>query len=262
MSEEIDGSVKGEVESDVTATPPDTEANEASKAIKTDDSNEERKIFIGGLSLETTEDDIVSYFKQYGEIDSTTFKTNPVSGRTQGYAFVVFKEKRSRDAALSNLKHLVGGRHVSVEKAQIKKGKIFVFRVKPEMTEENLRQAFASYGNVIEFEQPVDKSTNTKKTFCFVTFDREAPAHNLIKQGTIKVNEDTVSIGRVNPKADHRGGGYTNHPYQWGAPFVPEFFGMPWGWDPYYHGGGGGGRGKTNGLKYGGRGRGGRSRPY
>jgi RNA recognition motif-containing protein len=252
MSEEKDNNLKEEVGS--VATQADPQESE---------SNEERKIFIGGLSMETTEEDIVSYFKQYGEIDSTTFKTNPVSGRTQGYAFLVFKKKTSRDAALSVLKHLVGGRQVSVEKAQIKKGKIFVFRVKPEMTEEVLRLAFSSYGNVIEFEQPVDKSTNTKKTFCFVTFDREAPAHNLIKQGSIKVNEDTVSIGKVNPKADHRGGaggGYSNYPYQWGPPFVPEFFGIPWGWDPYYHGGGG--RGKTNGLKFGGRGRGGRSRPY
>jgi len=227
-------------------------------------SNEERKIFVGGLAIETTEDDIVSYFKQYGEIDGTTFKTNPMSGRSQGYAFVVFKKKTSCDSALSVTKHHIRGRKVSVEKAQIKKGKIFVFRLKPEMTEQSLREVFSSYGNVIEFEQPVDKATNTKKTFCFVTFDREDPAHKLIKQGSVKVNEESVSIGKVNPKMDHRmgGGGGYGYPYNcWGPlPYGPEYFGLPWGWDPYgYGGGGGGGRVKASGTKYGGRAR---SRPY
>lgn len=46
-----------------------------------DNSTEERKIFIGGLSWETREPQLKSYFEKFGEVESVNLKLNPMTGR-------------------------------------------------------------------------------------------------------------------------------------------------------------------------------------
>ena len=54
-------------------------------------SEDDRKLFVGGLPQEAKDLDIKEYFGQYGEIDNINLKTDPHTGRSRGFAFIVFK---------------------------------------------------------------------------------------------------------------------------------------------------------------------------
>merc|ERR1711973_525245 len=53
--------------------------------------DEDRKLFVGGLSWATTDKELREHFGKYGEIESITVKMDPQTGRSRGFAFLVFK---------------------------------------------------------------------------------------------------------------------------------------------------------------------------
>ena len=70
--------------------------------------------------------DIEEYFSQYGEIESINLKTDPNTGRSRGFAFIVFKEVTSLEAATGQEAHVVKGKEITCKKAEAKQGKIYV----------------------------------------------------------------------------------------------------------------------------------------
>ena len=50
---------------------------------------DERKLFVGGLPQDAKDTDIKEHFGQFGEIDGVNLKTDPATGRSRGFAFVV-----------------------------------------------------------------------------------------------------------------------------------------------------------------------------
>ena len=48
---------------------------------KEDKASDDRKIFIGGLSWETREPQLKTYFEKFGEVESVNLKLNPMTGR-------------------------------------------------------------------------------------------------------------------------------------------------------------------------------------
>ena len=58
---------------------------------------DERKLFVGGLPQDAKDDDIKTHFGQFGEIDSVNLKTDPSTGRSRGFAFVVSTKSIERD---------------------------------------------------------------------------------------------------------------------------------------------------------------------
>ena len=86
---------------------------------------DERKLFVGALPQEAKDSDIKEYFEAYGEIDSINLKVllflmsfyllftnrylqmDPVTGRSRGFAFIVFKTVEGIEAALQQTAHVV-----------------------------------------------------------------------------------------------------------------------------------------------------------
>ena len=75
-----------------TSEPSTNESNGTSGIPKGADDNtaEDRKLFVGGLSWETREPQLKSYFEAYGEVESVNLKLNPMTGR---YDFVAINLK-------------------------------------------------------------------------------------------------------------------------------------------------------------------------
>ena len=84
-----------------------------------------------------------------------------------------------------------------MKKAQAKQGKIYVGKLKAELTDEAIKEFFGQYGSIATVEQPFDKVKNERKNFCFITFDKEDTAKKLLKEGTISGHK--VVIKKVNP---------------------------------------------------------------
>merc|ERR1719510_2018034 len=92
-----------------------------------DNSAEDRKLFVGGLSWETKEPQLKDYFEKFGEIESINLKLDPVTGRSRCFAFLVFKDPASVEQVLGGAggEHAINSKKVDVKRARAKPGKIF-----------------------------------------------------------------------------------------------------------------------------------------
>jgi cold-inducible RNA-binding protein len=80
-----------------------------------------QKLFVGGLSFNTTSDGLRDFFAQSGTVVSATVVTDQFSGRSKGFGFV---EMESNEQAQNAVAHLNGrdldGRSIKVEVARPK----------------------------------------------------------------------------------------------------------------------------------------------
>ncbi|CAL4150749.1 unnamed protein product, partial [Meganyctiphanes norvegica] len=142
--------------------------------------NDGRKLFIGGLSWETKDQGLKDYFGKYGEVEAVNIKTDPNTGRSRGFCFLVFKEASAVDAVMEAGNHVIDGKKVDPKKAKARTGKIFVGGLKPEITNEDITAYFSEFGTIVDTAIPMDKMKNERKGFCFITFEEEAVAKKLI----------------------------------------------------------------------------------
>jgi len=49
-----------------------------------------KKVFVGGISPETTEDHMQEYFSRYGRVESVSVITDKETGKSRGFGFVTF----------------------------------------------------------------------------------------------------------------------------------------------------------------------------
>ena len=114
---------------------------------------DDRKIFVGALPQEANAICIREYFGSFGEVESINLKLDPVTGRSRGFAFVVFKELAGLEAALVQTDHAVMGKKVTCKKAEARRqGKIYVGKLPPghSLSKEDLRAHFEHFGPVVE----------------------------------------------------------------------------------------------------------------
>lgn len=183
---------------------------------------DDRKLFVGGLSWETTEPDLAEYFGQFGDLEAVDLKMDLMTGRSRCFAFLLFKTSHDVDKILSRKEHVVSNKKIDVKRAKAKPGKIYVGGLPDELTEEAIRDYFtANYGIVAEIESPYDKERQRRKNFCFVTFEREEVLREVLANSRQKIGEFTVDVKKASPR-----------------PKMPMMM-MPPFWGPYngYYGG-------------------------
>jgi squid-like protein len=203
---------------------------------------DERKLFVGGLPQDVKDSDLKTHFSTFGEIEGINLKTDPNTGRSRGFGFVIYKSVDGVEKAVAQEEHEINGKKVAVKKAQAKQGKIYVGKLKPEITDEEIKEFFAAYGTIATLEQPYDKTKNERKNFCFITYEKEETAKKLLKEGTVSINGHELEVKKVTPKGDGRGGGFGGRGGR-GGPGGPGGWGGNYGWPAgygdYYGGWGG-----------------------
>jgi RNA recognition motif-containing protein len=68
-------------------------------------------IYVGNLSPEVTEDDLLEAFKEFGQVESVKIITDRVSGESRGFGFVEMPAEAEAQSAINGLsgKELKGG---------------------------------------------------------------------------------------------------------------------------------------------------------
>ena len=78
-----------------------------------------KKLFVGGLSYETTEATLKETFSQAGTVESATVITDKMSGRSKGFGFVEMSSEEEAQKAIEmfNGKE-IDGKNVTVNEAR------------------------------------------------------------------------------------------------------------------------------------------------
>lgn len=77
-----------------------------------------KKIYVGNLSYETTENQVRELFEQHGAVTSISWITDRDTGKFRGFAFIEMEES-SANAAIKTLNNqLIDGRELKVNEAR------------------------------------------------------------------------------------------------------------------------------------------------
>ena len=76
------------------------------------------KVFIGGLSYETTEKKLTEALNQYGKVTALRIIVDRETGRSKGFGFATFEDSMQADKAIEALDNTeFDGRRIGVKKA-------------------------------------------------------------------------------------------------------------------------------------------------
>ncbi|CAG0896096.1 unnamed protein product [Cyprideis torosa] len=157
-----------------------------------DEPEQFRKLFIGGLDYRTTDDSLKEFYEQWGEIVDVVVMKDPKTRRSRGFGFVTYAQQSMVDEAMSHRPHKVDGREVEAKRAVPRESKpengvtskkLFIGGIKDEHDEDALTNYFSEYGKVVSATVAVDKNTDKKRGFAFVEFDDYDPADKVILKG-------------------------------------------------------------------------------
>jgi RNA recognition motif-containing protein len=78
-----------------------------------------KKLYIGNLSFDISEEELGEAFSQFGEIVSTAIIKDSVSGRSKGFGFIEFAQEESAKAAVEEMNGKeLAGRTLKVDEAR------------------------------------------------------------------------------------------------------------------------------------------------
>lgn len=82
-----------------------------------------KKLYVGNLSYEVTEDELSQLFSQCGQVSGARIVKDRDTGRSKGFGFVEMPNDDEADQAISRMKgHDLKGRPIMVDEAREKTG--------------------------------------------------------------------------------------------------------------------------------------------
>ncbi|KAK9864834.1 hypothetical protein WJX84_005922 [Apatococcus fuscideae] len=181
-------------------------------------SRQDCKVFIGGLSWETTDEKLRTYFLNYGTVHEAFVSYDRHTGRPRGFGFVVFEDPGVADKVVS-LQHTIDRREVDAKKAvpkddsgpgkqalpngmgQGRSKKIFVGGLAPSVDETAFRRHFERFGSVEDAVVMYDHDNRRPRGFGFVTFCDEGAIDGVFSSGIMQTLHDKpIEIKRAVPR--------------------------------------------------------------
>lgn len=78
-----------------------------------------KKIYVGNLNFQTTDDELRTMFGEYGQVSSATVITDRDTGRSRGFGFVEMEDDSAAMNAISGINGRdVDGRQLNVNEAR------------------------------------------------------------------------------------------------------------------------------------------------
>uniref|UniRef100_A0A0N4ZBN1 RNA-binding protein squid n=1 Tax=Parastrongyloides trichosuri TaxID=131310 RepID=A0A0N4ZBN1_PARTI len=139
--------------------------------------NEDKKIFVGGIPYEISNEDLSKYFTRFGPVAQVQVKYDRLTNRSRGFAFVEFETAAGCANALTVRVQNINDKTIEVKPAKSRENKkVFVGGLPSDFPEPDLKTHFEKFGKVEDIEWPFDKASKVHKNFAFVVFEEEAAA--------------------------------------------------------------------------------------
>ncbi|XP_046749952.1 heterogeneous nuclear ribonucleoprotein 27C-like isoform X7 [Diprion similis] len=190
-------------------------------------SDASEKLFVGGLSWETTQENLQRYFSRYGEVIDCVVMKNSESGRSRGFGFVTFSDPANVALVLQNGPHQLDGRTIdpkpcnprTLQKPKRSGGfpKVFLGGLPSNVTETDLRSFFTRFGKVMEVVIMYDQEKKKSRGFGFLSFEDEDAVDRCVAEHFVNLNGKQVEIKRAEPR-DSSSKMNESHQGQWGPP--------------------------------------------
>ncbi|XP_052178022.1 heterogeneous nuclear ribonucleoprotein 1 [Diospyros lotus] len=167
------------------------------------------KIFIGGLAKDTTYATFNKHFGNYGEITDSVIMKDRYTGQPRGFGFVTYADPSVVDKVIED-NHIINGKQVEIKRTipkgsgqskDFKTKKIFVGGVPSSVSEDEFKNFFSKYGEVVEHQIIRDHETNRSRGFGFIVFDSEEVVDEILSNGNmIDMAGTQVEIKKAEPK--------------------------------------------------------------
>ncbi|XP_071327902.1 RNA-binding protein Musashi homolog 2-like isoform X7 [Trachinotus anak] len=154
------------------------DGSQATSGSPADPQHDPGKMFIGGLSWQTSPDSLRDYFSKFGEIRECMVMRDPTTKRSRGFGFVTFTDAASVDKVLAQPHHELDSKMIDPKVA-------FPRRAQPKVEDAMLM---------------FDKTTNRHRGFGFVTFEIEDVVEKVCEIHFHEINNKMVECKKAQPR--------------------------------------------------------------
>jgi len=193
------------------------------------DAKQSAKLYVAGISFDTDDTGLLTFFSRYGNVVSATVQRDRVSNRSRGFGFVTFDDPAVAEKVAQSkvdwngrsleIRHAVPRGQVAEAIAKKDRPKkIYVAGLSKATSAEELRNYFASFGSVSECYIQKDRVSGESRGFGFVSFDSSDSVDKVLRISTHKVGDKFVDCKVAIPKDLPPAFGGLGAKAPWGVP--------------------------------------------